>query len=55
MTLFLLLIAVVVIVCIFATRLSSKFGVPTLLIFIFVWGWYLEVMACLKSALMILL
>ncbi|MFR5001214.1 MAG: potassium/proton antiporter [Thomasclavelia ramosa] len=34
MTLFLLLIAVVVIVCILATRLSSKFGVPTLLIFI---------------------
>ena len=34
MTLFLLLIAVVVIVCILATRLSSKFGGPTLLIFI---------------------
>ena len=54
MTLFLLLIAVVVIVCILATRLSSKFGVPTLLIFILL-GRYLEVMACLKSALMILL
>ena len=34
MTLFLLFIAAVIIICILATRLSYKFGVPTLLIFI---------------------
>lgn len=34
MTLFLLFIAAVIIICILATRLSYKLGVPTLLIFI---------------------
>lgn len=34
MTLFLLLGAIVIIICILATKLSAKFGVPTLLIFI---------------------
>ena len=55
MTLFLLLIAVVVIVCILATRLSSKFGVPTLLIFILLGMVFGSDVVCLKSALMILL